>query len=591
MFKRSLIGLSAVIALGLIYFAIQLLMLVASACTLATDLKVGKQILQQPAASTLSPWVHKVNHDLAEFNSAVGSASFEMLSLLPSIGKELNGVKSLAGAASDVAASADSLISELEPVFQARASNLASQIRRIKSDRFVGLAKKFEGSIDRAYAQTNDLQTKHLAFGLDAAIKPANSALKQASLGLKTLLPLAYLTTDVLGANQPRKWFIATQNLAEARGTGGIIGSFAVVSVEQTNVTLLSAGSDQDLARISPVNFKRLPVNFRGLWGEDPAVWQDLNVSANLPYSGQQIFDTLKNRLPINGVVFLGQGTVSQLVAAVGPMQISGINIDYRNVSDFLAKGIYAKLPTVSAKNAWVREFMRKLFAKLSAAQFNLKDVWKSAVESQSGDRVSAWSGDTKTQRLLEISNLAGSVTRKFGSTSYFTLNNAGGNKLDAYLQVEASYALSKCNQMTDDNLIGRLGEMHLSLTNSAPPDGLPAYVTTRLDASSAQTHQPGQNRTLVSVYAPVGSSIDHFERDGKSANASQGFDNGHPVWVFDVRENPGQTINISAFWIEPIVNRVGEDIQSTPQIIAPSALNAIKTSVRSNGLCMVPKD
>ncbi len=46
---------------------------------------------------------------------------------------------------------------------------------------------------------------------------------------MKTLPSIAVL----LGANGPQKWFVALQNGGESRGTGGLLGSFAVVDLDK----------------------------------------------------------------------------------------------------------------------------------------------------------------------------------------------------------------------------------------------------------------------------------------------------------------------------------------------------------------------
>jgi len=100
-----------------------------------------------------------------------------------------------------------------------------------------------------------------------------------------------------------------------------------------------------------------------------------------------------------------------------------------------------------------------------------------------------------------------------------------------------------------------------------------------------------GANRTLVTVYGPVGSTIRRASLDGQDIGNTQGIDNGHTVWVFYVATKPGQKRQLNVEWAEPIVDVDGKNIQSPPQLISPVALNSIKTSVSTTGVCKVPKD
>ena len=166
---------------------------------------------------------------------------------------------------------------------------------------------------------------------------------------------------------------------------------------------------------------------------------------------------------------------------------------------------------------------------------------------------------------------------------------SVGGNKLDAYLRARASYSLGKCGEFTDDGYFGRKALLSLEVASDAPKSNLPWYVNPPLYTPAGQKYVMGANRTLVSVYGPVGSTIRSATLDGQDVGNTQGIDNGHTVWVFYVPTKPGQKRLLKVEWAEPIVDDNGKNIQTPPVLISPVALNRIGAKSSSPGFCPIP--
>ena len=281
----------------------------------------------------------------------------------------------------------------------------------------------------------------------------------------------------------------------------------------------------------------------------------------------------------------IGQGTVARVVAATGPVQVSGVDITGDNAQDFLAKGIYARFTDVAEKNSFVQKLMFKLFKNLASAKLDLKSVWQNLLSEQSGDQVYGWSSDPAAERLFNVGGVSGQVSPNFGSKVYLSFNNAGANKLDAYLHVGARYQLGVCGASTTSGFKGREATLKIRLDNQAP-NGLPNYVSPIHPTYLGTPIKVSTNRTIFSIYAPVGSSRLNFKLDGKPIYASDAIENGRPVWVLDISVEPGRPRNLLLKWVEPIENADGKSLHTSPQIIVPSAFNPIQTSVSSSGAC-----
>ena len=363
-----------------------------------------------------------------------------------------------------------------------------------------------------------------------------------------------------------QSWLLATQNLAEARGTGGILGSFAVVKITDGKLRLAQVGSDSYLDTAGAVDYRSLPIDANSIWGMiDPADWRDLNASAHVPYAGQQLYDSWRKifSVKLHGVIFLGQGITQNLVALAGSVSYDGHTLDGNNAADYLAKGIYADYPDPAKKNEFLAGFMRALFGRLTSGPLAIDAFIKSLDKAKTGDKLYVWSPDKSVQSRLGSWNLSGAVPTTAGNYVLASDINGGGNKLEAYLhqrQELITCLATGVNVFTD------------SVSNLAPKSGLPAYTSPRLDLPLGANKHVGSNLDLITVYLPVGAEATDFSLDGQPVGAGDAYDRGHEILVFMVATNPGQTRRVS------VTYRLKNS--SAPRIETRASLNPISTRV-----------
>ena len=586
--RKAAIAVLVIFVSYLAYCSFKVSVLSASAASLSANLAAASDLGQQATVDDLLELQKSATSNLKEASSIVSDPLLSPLYVLPFVGGDFSAAKTLVLSLAEILDKAEPLLASLD-VFANTENQLDSTEASLTDNNTALKVTAIISAIDQSRKLLNNISAKDLHFGLAPKIQLAQTKLGELSAGLSNLQPLIAVLEPILATNEKQTWFVATQNLAEARGTGGILGSFAILKVDNGNLSLAGAGSDQDLDRLGRVDPRALPESLQILWGGTPDEWRDMNVSSHVPYFAEQIYETLSaKKIKIDGVIVLGQGTVAKLVAATGSLKIDGVEVNSQNIGEFLGKGVYARYENVAEKNKWVNTFMNTLFARLAKRDFDYGGIWRSATENLSGDRISAWSKTGELQSRFLRDGVAGEVSDKPGSVAQISLNNAGGNKLDAYLELEAKYSLGQCGAETDLGLPGRRAKLEMLISNNAPKSGLPKYVTPRADLFPGQKLIRGSNRTLVSVYAPTDSTIDFFTLDGEPVLAVQGFDHNHPVWVFDLSTKPGKSYRIVANWIEPTFNADGHYIGTEPKLIAPVTFNPVKTSVKTSGSCYI---
>jgi hypothetical protein len=145
--------------------------------------------------------------------------------------------------------------------------------------------------------------------------------------------------------------------------------------------------------------------------------------------------------------------------------------------------------------------------------------------------RLLVYSTHPAEQAELTATVLAGVLSRAAGPYAYVAVNNAGGNKMDYYLQRTFRYEARDCAG-------GRLASrLTLSFGNAAPdPAGLPVYVSQRLDeapSTRSQSTSDGSVVELVSVYGPLKGGVVRATLDGEPIAVSSGRSGPRPVWTF----------------------------------------------------------
>jgi hypothetical protein len=145
--------------------------------------------------------------------------------------------------------------------------------------------------------------------------------------------------------------------------------------------------------------------------------------------------------------------------------------------------------------------------------------------------RLLMWSSVPEEQALLERVHMAGRLPPLNGADGWsVTVSNGAGNKIDSFLERRARY----------DSSTAAGGEttatLRVELTNTAPAEGLPPYVT------GNQIGVPeGTNRLYVSFYSPL--ALRGVTLDGEATGLAVGREVGWNVYSRFVDIPPGTTV------------------------------------------------
>lgn len=586
--KRNAIAfLVMALVLTILYLVIRIVLMVVSLQNTVSQVDELQKAAASKDLAAISVSLGKAADAIAMADSSAKDPLVQLATYLPIIGNDIK-------AASIVASDGRLVLQGGQDV-----SNIANQLikagigkKPIADSTLLASMRESMSTMNEAVQKLNrdlaSVDAASLHFGLDSRIGSAKQTVSDLANASARITPIVQVGTVVLEQPESKRWFVAIQNLSELRGTGGITGAYAILSSKNGKVKLDEYGSDKTLLKMGAINYKNYPEELRDIWGVDLGDWRDINASAHAPYAAQLMADGWKQKRgqTIDGVLFVGQGVVSELSGAVGPITVRGVTVEPSNVIDFLSKDIYAKFTNVAVKDAVVGELAKEMFSRLVSGKVSASGFLKSAAEDPTGDRIMAWSADKEVQKLFSNYRVSGEVSEKFGPNVLVTVNNAGGNKLDAYTFVDIEYVLGICNVDTFTGYQGRKSRVTVEIENTAPTSGLPAYVDLRLDDQFGEARPKGSNRDLVTIYGPVGSESEKITVNGEEEFVSIGTDRNRPIWVFEVTLLAGEKKTLVIEMVEPINDDNLEQISGSPSVIPPVMLNAPSVLVSSIGEC-----
>jgi hypothetical protein len=162
-----------------------------------------------------------------------------------------------------------------------------------------------------------------------------------------SIAPLLKIFPGISGQSSPRNYLIAFQNSAEARGTGGILGAYAVMNVDKGAAKFSAYGSNVGLVQLQDTPIP-MPREFVRLYNDDPGIWQNSNISPHFPYGAQIWLALWKNQFnqDLDGVLTFDPAALSYLLKATGPIVVNGEVIDSENVVRVTLSDVYKKYLT-----------------------------------------------------------------------------------------------------------------------------------------------------------------------------------------------------------------------------------------------------
>lgn len=337
------------------------------------------------------------------------------------------------------------------------------------------------------------------------------------------------------GEGGVRRYFVAAQNPAELRGTGGFIGAYAVMTATAGRLTL---GPFRDIASLPNVplpqasapspGFAEMYDRFGGA-----GFWRNLNMTPDAP-TAAVLIESLYERVTgihLDGTIFIDPQAVADMLTATGPVRVPilGRTLTADGVVPYLTNEAYSvfgsdllrkRVLGVAVHAVWQR------FLTLTDPRASLPAL---AAAASQGHLV-LHATDPGVQAAFEQAGLAGKLGVPRGDFLGVFASNAAGNKVDYYAARDVRYEVTLGAGGTGS------AQAFVRLTNNAPAGRLPGYILGPYPGTGLGV---GDNLSFVSTYCASDCQVMGATEDGHPTGVEHHTELGYPVVATYVRVAP----------------------------------------------------
>ncbi|MET8053185.1 DUF4012 domain-containing protein [Streptosporangium sp. NPDC005286] len=344
---------------------------------------------------------------------------------------------------------------------------------------------------------------------------------------LRDAADAAALLPPMLGRDGPRRYFLAFQTNAEARGTGGLVGAFGILRADRGRVSVERLSANTGLAA-SPVPVADHGQDFLGRYGTSATRMLSVsNLSPHFPYAAATWTGLWERQAGgrLDGAIATDPVGLAHLLRVIGPVSLpGGSEVTAENVVDLTEREAYARYPDPAARKRFLIEIAGAVSEALPTSLVDPTRLLPALSDMVSERRIQIWSRHEAEQRRLSRTPVGGVLSSRPGPFAGLVVNNSAGGKLDYYLERSLDYELGPCQGGL------RSSTVRIRLTNDVPGRTLPSYVTGRLDAPRSG-HTPGSNLLWVSLYGGLGARMTAARLDGERVSVIREAERSHPVY------------------------------------------------------------
>lgn len=345
--------------------------------------------------------------------------------------------------------------------------------------------------------------------------------------------------SEALGAREPKRYFVALQNSAQARGTGGMPGTFAIVEINKGNLSVLQTGTNAELRSAKEIPIK-VPAEFREIYGEYPAGWNPSNLSPHFPYAAKiwlALWRAQTNE-KLDGAIAVDPFVLASLLKVTGDIEVDGRVLTPENTVDELLSKAYVRYENDNRKRKDYLADVAFIFGKkLQERSPEPLDLASALLKPLSQRRILIFSSDIQVQQVLQNSAVSGSLDFKSKNDYRAIVINTSGNKMDYYLSRRLKIETKNCNENETEVTFSLLLDVN---SNTRLPD----YVNGRKDLG--RVDGVGNSHGLaVLIFGPKGSTIIQSKSDQPKSYLSE---LGRPVWLkyADLKPKLGQDFKVT---------------------------------------------
>ena len=240
----------------------------------------------------------------------------------------------------------------------------------------------------------------------------------------------------LLGDKLPHRYLILLQNNNEIRPTGGFIGSYAIVDINDGYIEKIETHDvyalDNQYTEIieAPEDLQSFIQNWR---------FRDSNYSYDFPESAKKAiwFLTKEGGPSVDTVIAINQGLLRDLLDITGPIKVDDFaTFDSENYSFLLSYLVEGKVLSQNDPKIVLKQFI-PLFKEAIIKPQNISKVSLKLYRAIQQKHILMYSTDEEIQSLFEATGVSGKAYRNEANEDYLSVINfsIGGTKSDQFIE------------------------------------------------------------------------------------------------------------------------------------------------------------
>ncbi|MCB0988661.1 MAG: DUF4012 domain-containing protein [Microthrixaceae bacterium] len=437
-------------------------------------------------------------------------------------------------------------------------------------------------------------------------VPPLRDQVDELSMKIAEVHKSSELAGDVLevapglfGGEGDRRYLVVFVTPAELRGGGGFVGSYAELTAIDGRLDMARSGPIRDLIYHGEFGERKItgPDDYINRYGRfTPADYvQDATYSPNFPSNAKVLAELYPQAggSAVDGVIGVDPAGLAAVLRLTGPVSVEGYDqvLNADNAEELLLREQYVKFDDgeedggASAdggppledryRKDFLAEATKATFAKLTSASLpSPSEIGRVLGPAARGRHLQVWSPLVVEQQLFERIDADSSLDIPRGFDGFeLAENNAGNNKLDAYLRREISYSAQV------DPTTGRVSStLKVTLHNEVP---LPLSALPVSVWGNRSKAEGGTNVTWLSLFTPhrVRSATIDGQPVDLTAEEEVGL-NAYDTPFFEIPQGKTVTVEIR---LEGVVDLTdGYNLRIVPQPVAnPDRLSVDVTPAR----------
>ncbi len=386
----------------------------------------------------------------------------------------------------------------------------------------------------------------------------------------------------MLGDRYPHRYLVLLQNNTESRPTGGFIGSYLIVDVNDGYIEKAefhdvyeNDGQLQEFIE-APDEIAALTDNWR---------MRDSNYSPHFPLSAAKAAWFLeKEEGPgVDSVIVVNQSILADLLTLTGPIEVEGLSapLTSKNYHTVLTYIVESKLDGEETPKDVIGRIIPQLQSKIyDVASF--KSLFTVIQQGISQKYIMGWSKDEKVQNFFRDIGMSGEVAKVENGQDYFSLIaiNVGGNKSDLYMDTEIIHEtmIEKTGDLSDKVTITRKHTWNPNVVLDWEKQ-LKPFGYTNLPDWLQNILGKGTNKSVIKLYLPAGVELEEaigIEKDQVTIGYDEELDKAFMYFTTEVAAQNESVITLRYKLPEPLRLGTIDEYRLTVQK-QPGALKDVK--------------